>query len=159
MAEAKNQSTLDEIRKKNLVPCVKITEDTPKEVAERQLEISRKGGVNAQKVLKAKRTMREVTEDFLNKTMGRDKAKALIGGTVGELLEDSEITVNELLTARMVKAAVDEGNVRAMEYLRDTSGNKPTDRKEVTANIMTENDKALLEKVSKRLGNMPKDGE
>jgi len=148
---------LNEIRKKNLVPCVKLTEDTPKEVAERQREISRKGGEAVQKVLKAKKTMREVTEEFLNKTISQEKARRLIGGDVGELLEGDAITVNELLTARMVKAVVDEGNVRATEYLRDTSGNKPTERKEVTANIMTESDKALLEKVSNRLGNMPKD--
>lgn len=156
MAENENQRENDLTPKNGFTPLVKVTEDTPKEVVERQREIQSKGGKALAEKRRVQKTMREITQDFLNKKMSNQSARELIGGRVGELLEGPEITVTDLLTARMVKAAIDEGNVRAMEYLRDTSGNKPTDRKEVTANIMTENDKALLEKVSKRLGNMPK---
>jgi len=156
MAENENQRENDLTPKNGIKPFEKITENTPKEVAERHIEASRKGGINSVKARNARKSMREVTEDFLNKRMSIDKARQLIGGSVGEMFEGTDVSINELLTARMVQATVEEGNVRAMEYLRDTSGNKPTERKEVTANIMTESDKALLEKVSNRLGNMPK---
>lgn len=104
------------------------------------------------------KSMRDITSAVLNSRIGKDTARKLVGESYLEDLESlsegargQELTLTTLLTARMVKAVIEDGNVKAMEYLRDTSGNKPTERKEVAVDIMTDNDRALIDKVSQRL--------
>lgn len=103
------------------------------------------------------KSMRDITSAVLNSRIGKETAKRLVGDSYLEDLESvegrgQELTLTTLLTARMVKAVIEDGNVKAMEYLRDTSGNKPTERKELSVDIMTDNDRALIDKVSQRLG-------
>ena len=45
------------------------------------------------------------------------------------------------------------GNIKAAEYIRDTYGDKPTEKLDITGEIMTETDRAMLEKIAKRLDN------
>ena len=104
------------------------------------------------------KSMKDITSAVLNSRIGKDTARKLVGESYLEDIESMDgdasgqgLTLTTLLTARMVKAVIEDGNVRAMEYLRDTSGNKPTERKEIKADIMTESDRALIEKVSKRI--------
>ena len=99
--------------------------------------------------------MRDITNQVLNARISPERARKLVGSEYIESVENSQesepLTVLTMLTARMVKSVVEDGNVKAMEYLRDTSGNKPTERKEVAVDIMTDNDRALIDKVSQRL--------
>lgn len=44
------------------------------------------------------------------------------------------------------------GDVKAAQFLRDTAGEKPSDTLDLNANVMTEADKALIEKLKSRLG-------
>jgi hypothetical protein len=44
-----------------------------------------------------------------------------------------------------------EGDLKAYEVMRDTAGQMPTKEVQLSAEIMTDADKALLEKVQKRL--------
>ena len=102
------------------------------------------------------KSMRDITSAVLNSRIGKETARKLVGDSYLEDLDSvegrgQELTLTTLLTARMVKAVIEDGNVKAMEYLRDTSGNKPTERKEVAVDIMTDNDRALIDKVSQRL--------
>ena len=60
-------------------------------------------------------------------------------------------TKQEVLVAAMYAEAVRKGTVRAFDSLRDTVGEKPIDRQQVQADIMTEADKILIEKIKKRL--------
>jgi hypothetical protein len=44
------------------------------------------------------------------------------------------------------------GDVKAAQFLRDTAGEKPADTVDLNANVMTEADKALIDKLKNRTG-------
>lgn len=107
---------------------------------------------------KKSRTMRDITERVLNARISKEKARKLVSAEYLEAMENGldngenePLTMLDLLTVRMAQAVFEDGSTKAMEYLRDTSGNKPTERKEVAVDIMTDNDRALIDKVSQRL--------
>ena len=62
------------------------------------------------------------------------------------------MTLYDLIHVVAVGRALD-GNVKAMEYVRDTHGDKPTDKIDITGDIMTESDRAMISKISERLDN------
>jgi hypothetical protein len=43
------------------------------------------------------------------------------------------------------------GNVKAGQFLRDTIGEQPTTKTEIQADIMTDHDRDLIEKLEKKL--------
>lgn len=60
-------------------------------------------------------------------------------------------TIYDLLHAVAVDKAL-KGSMRALEYVRDTNGDKPIDRANIDVNgIMTDSDRALLETIGRRL--------
>jgi hypothetical protein len=63
---------------------------------------------------------------------------------------NKDITMYELIqTVAAGRAAA--GNMKAVEYIRDTYGDKPTEKLDITGEIMTDTDRAMLEKISRRL--------
>lgn len=62
-------------------------------------------------------------------------------------------TMQDAMDAAIVAQAI-RGNSKAYELLRDTVGEKPVDKQEISGNIITEADKALIDKIQKRLDNM-----
>ena len=67
-----------------------------------------------------------------------------------ESLLDGDKSVMAVLTARMVQEA-GKGSYKHYETLRDTAGFKPKDEVDISADIMTDADRALLDKVGRRL--------
>ena len=57
----------------------------------------------------------------------------------------------ENVTIAMYERAM-AGDVKAYTALRDTAGEKPADTVDITANVMTEADQALIEKLKSRTG-------
>ena len=57
----------------------------------------------------------------------------------------------EDVTLSMVERAI-AGDVKAAQFLRDTAGEKPADTVDLNANVMTEADKSLMNKLKKRTG-------
>ena len=74
-------------------------------------------------------------------------------------MDDENLTIQEIVTALALNIAQEDGNVKALEFLRDTSGQKPKDVQEIKADIMTESDKRLLENVAKRVNVSTDDGQ
>lgn len=66
--------------------------------------------------------------------------------------DNPNATLYDLIQAVAVGRALD-GNVKAMEYVRDTHGDKPIDKVEVTDNITTEADRELMKSIAERLEN------
>lgn len=56
----------------------------------------------------------------------------------------------EDVTLSMIERAI-AGDVKAAQFLRDTAGEKPADSLDLNANVITEADKALIEKLKGRL--------
>lgn len=108
--------------KQDLIPFSKRTEDKQKEIASI-------GGIASGKARRVKKLMRDMAEEML-------AGKAPEGEDVEELLsrygvsrEDADIQM-AILLAQADKAL--KGDTRACEFLRDTAGEKPTDKVQVS---------------------------
>lgn len=126
---------------KNLKP---MNKRPPEEVK----ELSMRGGMKNKERLEKKRTLNEIAKIILEKQLTTEKARTILGD-YADLLEEK--TLGEILTLRQAMEA-ESGNSKAYEVLRDTAGYKPIEKQEIQAEIMTDNDRALLEKVAKRQG-------
>lgn len=111
-------------------------------LAERQ-RIGRMGAIASNKVQRDKRTLREIARAMLEESASKDVLERL------GLPEGSSNGVAVL--ASMMKSAVENENVKAAEYVRDTSGQAPTKEVKVSADVMTDADRALVEKVKNRI--------
>ena len=89
-----------------------------------------------------RRSIKEILEELSNKTVTAEEAEeyGLQEGTT--LLEAANL-------AQMRRAM--RGDTKAAEYVRDTLGQKPTDRISAEVTALTPEDKELLERVSRRL--------
>ena len=133
----------------------KLNLDNLKSLADRPVEerreIARMGSIKSAEVKKKKRNLRESAKVLLEMLVATDKQREVLGDD-SKLLEQFEnITMADLLNLRMIQEAA-EGNTKAFEVIRDTAGFKPTEQMHIDANIMTEEDKALIEKLAKREG-------
>lgn len=107
--------------KEDLIPFNQLTE-------EEQKELARKGGKASGKARRKKKALKEIAE-MLGRTVAPDsilddlRDKGLIG-------PDEKVTFDEaVMLAQYLKAA--RGNVQSALYLRDTSGQKPSDKIEI----------------------------
>ena len=109
---------------------------------EKDIEIQRKGGEALQATLRQQKTFAEVIQVMLAQKASKNDIEDL------ELKPDADNL--EVIIAAAAKQA-SRGNVKAMEFLRDTIGQKPTEKLTAEVTALTPEDKELLERVSKRL--------
>ena len=89
----------------------------------------RKGGRASGRARRARRDMRETFRELLDMPM-RPGGMTSFGTLEGA--EGKNKTVGEAIAMRMLREAMD-GDVRAAEFVRDTSGQRPSQSVEVTA--------------------------
>lgn len=126
---------------KNLVPY----RERSKEEAR---ENGAKGGIKSGETRRKKRDMMQVAKAILEHAMDESQVEEVLGSSK-ELL-DGDMSVMAVLTARMVQEA-GKGSYKHYETLRDTAGFKPKDEVGITADIMTDADRSLMDKISRRL--------
>ena len=102
----------------------------PEEAANR----GRAGGIASQSTQQARRSFKEEA-DILLARVDKNTGKTGI----------------ENITVAMYERAL-AGDVKAYTALRDTAGEKPADTVDLNANVMTEADKALIDKLKNRTG-------
>lgn len=102
----------------------------PEEAATR----GRAGGIASQSTQQARRSFKEEA-DILLARVDKNTGKTGI----------------ENITVAMYERAL-AGDVKAYTALRDTAGEKPADTVDLNANVMTEADQALIEKLKNRTG-------
>ena len=91
--------------------------------------------------------MKESLNVLLSMEVSREKAVEISGDST----INGTMTVQDALMIRAIKTA-QEGNVMALEFIRDTSGNRLKDEIQIDGNvIMTDADRQLLENIRKRL--------
>lgn len=118
-------------------------------------EIRRKGAEAVNKLHGEKKTARESLERMLSILATDDIiAQADMETALAERLkkENPHMTVYDVINATAIGRAM-SGNVRAAEYVRDTAGDKPTEKIDVTGQIMTDADRDLLQTIGDRLNN------
>ena len=125
----------------NLIPFNQRTE-------EQQREIAKMGGKASGEARKKKRDMREVAKAILEHAMNDEQIEEVLGSS--KYLLDGDKSVMAVLTARMVQEA-GKGSYKHYETLRDTAGFKPKEEIDISADIMTDADRELVEKVNRRI--------
>lgn len=121
---------------------------------EKQKEISRKGAAAANQLRGEKKTAKESLERILTLKIDDNMLNAadLAPELAQKLRRDNpNATLYDLIQAVAAGKAV-QGSIKAAEYIRDTHGDKPTDKLQIDgAEIITEKDRALLERIAGRL--------
>lgn len=117
---------------------------------EEQREIAKKGGKKSGEVRRQKKTAKELLETLLNTDMSDDMITDVLGGSQ-DLLGDNKTAYNVMLTKMLQVACA--GDTKAFVALRDTVGDKPADKQEITADIMTDADRKVIENIKKRIVN------
>jgi hypothetical protein len=116
---------------------------------EEQREIQSKGGRTRWEKERNKRTLNEIAKDLLDRTMSDKSITEVLGDSKEILGEDN--TVSAVMMVKMIQTAM-AGSFKAAEFVRDTAGYKPKNEVEVQADIMTDADRSLIDKLSKRIG-------
>ena len=112
---------------------------------EKDLLIQRKGGEALQATLKQQKTFAEVIQAMLCQKASKESIEDL------ELKADADNL--EVIIAAAAKQA-SRGNVKAMEFLRDTIGQKPSEKIDANVTALTPEDKEMLQRVQARLDSM-----
>ena len=116
------------------------------------------GGKARGKQQQQQKTMRETMLTLLKTKISRETAEKYLGDDA-ELLPEEELTYQGIMSAKMWQEASMNGNAKAAEFVRDTSGQRPKDVVELSADITTDSDRALMADIAERLGIMPKKSE
>lgn len=89
-------------------------------------ENGRKGGIASGQARREKRAMRDTASLILSMPLN-SKALADVGAITLAETKGKNVTVEEAALLAIAKQAI-EGDYKALEFLRDTAGEKPTDR-------------------------------
>ena len=120
---------------------------------EERKEFCKKGVEGRKQAQKERKTFRESLETFLNIETGASKAEKVAGKELYKMLPDSvkkHITEQDLIVLSAIRQA-QNGSYNHATFIRDTVGEKPTDKQQITADIMTDADRALIEKLHNRI--------
>ena len=129
----------------NLIPFGSERDNRSKEEVR---EINARGGRKSGETRRKQRDMREIAKAILEHAMNEAQIDEVLGSSKDLL--DGDKSVMAVLTARMVQEA-GKGSYKHYETLRDTAGFKPKDEIDISADIMTDADRELVEKVNRRL--------
>ena len=127
-----------EISKLNLINLSLRTKE------ERQM-IGSMGAKKRDENREAKKNINELAKAMLEQTVTEKQIKSVLGDDTTMLLDNS---VASVMLGAMIKSALN-GSFKAFEAVRDTAGYKPKNEIELNADIMTDNDKALIDKALK----------
>lgn len=105
------------------------------------------GGKAGAESKRKRKAAKEILETLLAADMSAEQREEVLG--TAESLLGAETSAYAVMFAKMLQEAC-KGNVNAAAFIRDSAGDKPTDKQEVTASI-TQADMAMVEKVRRRL--------
>jgi hypothetical protein len=112
---------------------------------EEDKEIHIAGGKALQAAIKQQRTFADVISTMLCQKASKNDIEDL------ELKPDAD-NLDVIIAAAAKQAS--RGNVKAMEFLRDTIGQKPSEKIDANVTALTPEDKEMLQRVQARLDNM-----
>lgn len=105
-------------------------------------EIHRKGAEALNAAHAQRRTLAETIDIMLRKQIDPKLA--------ADLNLPEGVTMQDAVTVALIVQAA-RGNVKAFATMRDTAGEMPVSKQEITADVMTQADRLLMEKLSRRL--------
>ena len=124
---------------KNLMPIEEVNKRCTRE--EIKARCSKAGKISAQKK-RDTRTLKEIALQLMSEEARPEDIKKY------GLPEGSS---NALVMMAAAARKAYEGDIKAQEYMRDTAGQMPTKEVNLSADIVTEADKKLIDKVAARI--------
>lgn len=115
---------------------------------EEHKRISSKGGTHTQDNFRTKRTLNDIAKQMLEVELTEDTINEILGNSK-QLIGDDR-TSGSVMIAKMIQTAM-AGSFKAAEFVRDTAGYKPKNEVDISADIMTDEDRSLIDKLNKRL--------
>ena len=101
-------------------------------------EIARRGGIKSGEARRRKKTMRETLELLLTMPLKQgERADIEKGDNLKEFAKENVTVEQAMLIAQIQKAL--KGDTQAFEMIRDLIGEKPVDKKEVSASVQHDN--------------------
>lgn len=97
---------------------------------QKQVKIATLGGIRSGVAKRAKKAFKELAQAMLNTIP--DKQSIASVKKLFPQLDEKEINAKVLMLAKQYERAVKIGDTRAFEALRDTAGEKPIDKTEIT---------------------------
>jgi hypothetical protein len=97
-------------------------------------ERGRKGGIASGEARRRKKTMRETLEAVLAMQVGDGKSTDIEAITKFAQLKGKNITVQEAMIIAQAQKAL-KGDLAALQFIRDTMGQKPTDNMNLVAEM------------------------
>lgn len=133
-----------EISRLNLITFDQISEDEHKRLCSL-------GGKKTQANIHKQRSLNDIAKSMLNVELRKAQVDEILGDAAN-LIEDDK-SAGAVMIAKMIATAC-AGSFKAAEFVRDTAGYKPATRGEldISADIMTDADRSLLDKLQKRIG-------
>ena len=107
-----------------------------------------KGGKKAQEINAKRRNAQEIMQNLLYQKIDLAQAREKLGEMAQFLPEGA--TLFDMISLVQI-AAAGEGSHNSFSVVRDTAGFKPVEQIKTDLNVMTDQDRALLEKVAKRI--------
>ena len=101
---------------------------------EQRAEYGRQGGIKSGETKRRKKAMKETLEVLLSMPMKNGKTSDVEAIKNFAALKGKNINVQEAMIIAMIHRAM-KGDVKAAEFLRDTSGQKPTDNMNVVGAV------------------------
>ena len=115
----------------NLIP---MSERSKEEVR----EIARRGGIKSGETRRRKKTMKENLELLLTMSVGKGKKADIENGENIKDYAKENVTVEQAMLIAQIQKAL-KGDTQAFEMIRDLIGEKPVDKKEVSASVQHDN--------------------
>lgn len=143
MAGVKGRSGTNPNSQKNLSP---LTEHT---TPEQRKEIAAKAGKVSAEKNRQRKEMKEMFEDLMTLPVKNGKVVEEIKSIADAKGSDGKtknLLVGQVCALAMIKKAM-SGDVRAMEFIRDTMGEKPTNKQEIKATLETSPLNSILEQL------------
>ena len=117
---------------------------------EEHRRISSIGGTHTQDNYRTKRTLNDIAKQMLEVELTENSINEILGDSKQLIGEDR--TAGAIMIAKMIQSAM-SGSFKCAEFVRDTAGYKIDHHQvDINADIMTDSDRALLEKIEKRIG-------
>lgn len=118
---------------------------------EEHLKLSSKGGTKTQDNIREEANLNNIAKKMLNAVMSESQIDEILGDAQTLIGEDR--SAGAVMIAKMIQTAC-AGSFKAAEFVRDTAGYKPETRSslDISADIMTDADRSLLEKIERRIG-------
>lgn len=101
---------------------------------EERKENGRKGGLAKGKNHRERKRTQEILDIFLSMSLKKRKSANIEDIQAFEELKGKNITVNEAIQLKQIQKALN-GDLNSAIYVRDTSGQKPIDNVNVTAEV------------------------